>query len=254
MLTFSTKAASSRITLNRPGKRNALNLELCQDCSDASIMRATTGGRRHSDTGHGPAFCAGMDLKDSLEADPSSSAGARAAVYRHPSHSHADDRRGPWRRSGRGHGPGGQRSYRDRAPGTRFRTHRNSRRPWPIMVFRAIEMAIGERRAAGAQPHRARFHRRRSYQYGLVTEIAEDPVKRAAEIATVLRLQPLAVSPDWTISEQIRGQEWEEAGRIGHELRESAAAERRLQGGGRGDSSTVKCGFGRVQHKILWIS
>jgi enoyl-CoA hydratase/carnithine racemase len=56
------------ITLNRPEKRNALNLKLCRDLTEA-FDRADTD---HSVgaivlNANGPVFCGGMDLKEVLE-------------------------------------------------------------------------------------------------------------------------------------------------------------------------------------------
>ncbi len=53
------------ITLNRPDKRNALNLEMCDDLSAAlDAIRANAEARVLLVTGNGPSFCAGADLKE----------------------------------------------------------------------------------------------------------------------------------------------------------------------------------------------
>src|SRR5712692_4043815 len=57
------------ITLNRPGKRNALNLELCRELVTALDQAASdpaVGAVLLS--GNGPVFCAGMDLSEVLSA------------------------------------------------------------------------------------------------------------------------------------------------------------------------------------------
>ncbi len=59
-----------RITLNRPEKRNALNLELCRD-----LLAAFRQAEADEEVGvilldaAGPSFCAGMDLTEILEPD-----------------------------------------------------------------------------------------------------------------------------------------------------------------------------------------
>ena len=58
------------ITLNRPEKRNALNLELCEELADA-FDRADRGGVVGAVVlnANGPAFCSGMDLRESPDID-----------------------------------------------------------------------------------------------------------------------------------------------------------------------------------------
>src|SRR5580693_5420129 len=57
-----------RITLNRPEKRNALNLELC-----TQLVEAFEKADNNHDVGaivlnaNGPAFCGGMDLKETID-------------------------------------------------------------------------------------------------------------------------------------------------------------------------------------------
>ena len=52
------------LTMNRPGARNALNLELVEAMADA-IEEFSTSSRWRCGvlTGASPAFCAGLDLK-----------------------------------------------------------------------------------------------------------------------------------------------------------------------------------------------
>ena len=63
LLEVNTEARVRRVTLNRPGKRNALSAELCRELADA-IEQAD----QDSSVGaillaaNGTAFCAGMDL------------------------------------------------------------------------------------------------------------------------------------------------------------------------------------------------
>jgi enoyl-CoA hydratase len=53
------------LTLNRPDKRNALNLEMCNDLRTAiDAVTANAEVRVLLVTGNGPSFCAGADLKE----------------------------------------------------------------------------------------------------------------------------------------------------------------------------------------------
>ena len=59
-----------RVTLNRPGKRNALNLAFCTDLAGAfDKADADRGVGAIVLSANGPAFCAGMDLKETLDVD-----------------------------------------------------------------------------------------------------------------------------------------------------------------------------------------
>src|SRR4051794_35767572 len=53
------------LALNRPDKRNALNLEMCDDLNAAiDAVRTNAEARVLLVTGNGPSFCAGADLKE----------------------------------------------------------------------------------------------------------------------------------------------------------------------------------------------
>jgi len=56
------RGAVALITLNRPAARNAINVELCTAFCDA--LAAAQDARCIVITGHDPAFCAGLDLKN----------------------------------------------------------------------------------------------------------------------------------------------------------------------------------------------
>src|SRR3954469_9471409 len=53
------------LALNRPDKRNALNLDMCDDLNAAiDAVRTNAEARVLLVTGNGPSFCAGADLKE----------------------------------------------------------------------------------------------------------------------------------------------------------------------------------------------
>lgn len=70
MSTFSTlllefAGGVATLTLNRPEKRNALNLEMCNDLRAAiDVVTANAEARVVLVAGNGPSFCAGADLKE----------------------------------------------------------------------------------------------------------------------------------------------------------------------------------------------
>ena len=59
-----------RLTLNRPEKRNAMNIALCRELVGA-LERADDDPSVGAIllTGNGKTFCAGMDLSEALQAD-----------------------------------------------------------------------------------------------------------------------------------------------------------------------------------------
>jgi enoyl-CoA hydratase/carnithine racemase len=70
-LLISSQGRLRRLTLNRPGKRNALDVALCRSLVDAFRKAASdsTVGAILLDA-NGKDFCSGMDLAEALEADP----------------------------------------------------------------------------------------------------------------------------------------------------------------------------------------
>ena len=70
-LLISSQGRLRRLTLNRPGKRNALDVALCRSLVDAFRQAALdpTVGAILLDA-KGKDFCSGMDLKEALEANP----------------------------------------------------------------------------------------------------------------------------------------------------------------------------------------
>ena len=73
----------SVLTLNRPEKRNALNVELIEKVTDAVIVAAADPNRRAIIlAGEGPAFCAGLDMTEaSVPGGAEKSAEALARMY-----------------------------------------------------------------------------------------------------------------------------------------------------------------------------
>ena len=68
---FEVDGEIARITMNRPGKRNALSLAHMQELT--SCLKAIGEGREASVVilaGNGPAFCAGHDLSEMIGRDP----------------------------------------------------------------------------------------------------------------------------------------------------------------------------------------
>ncbi len=214
-----------RLTLNRPEKRNALNLSLCRELVEAlerADADATVGAVLL--TGSGKAFCAGMDLSEALQADRTElddlherlfTAGYRlrkpiiAGVH------------GPALAGGTGLAANAHIliASEDATFGlTEIRIGL-----WPILIFRAIKAAVGERRATELALTGRIFGGREAFSFGLVHEVSDEPLARAAEIALqISQASAGAISRGLEYVNRTRDKSWDDAGRIGWEIRREA--------------------------------
>lgn len=212
-----------RVTLNRPEKRNALNIQLCKE-----LLRAFEEGDDSVEVGailltaNGPSFCAGMDLGESLEADSMQLAGLHERLFttinriRKPviAAVHGSALAG-------GTGLVANAHIAIAAPDAKFGLTEVRIGLWPVLVFRAVELAMGERRATELSLTGRIFEAEEARGYGLVSEVADDPVARATEIAsTVSAYSPIAIGRGLDYVHRIRVQDWDHAGRIGHRTRD----------------------------------
>jgi enoyl-CoA hydratase/carnithine racemase len=227
LIDVAQEARVRRITLNRPEKRNALNLALCHELADA-FDRADSD---HSVgaillNAQGPAFCAGMDLKETLELDQVQLAEIHERLF-----TTIHRVRTPIIAAVHGAALAGGTGLVANAhivfakPDTRFALTEIRIGLWPVLIFRAVEQAMGERRSVELSLTGREFSAAEALSYGLVTEIAEDPLPRATEVARkIAAFSPLAVSAGLGYVHQIRGLDWEQAGRAGHQTRERLLA------------------------------
>lgn len=210
------------ITLNRPEKRNALSTDFCQELADA-FDRADRGG----DTGaivltaNGPAFCAGMDLKETAEIDQIQLAGLHERLF-----TTIHRVRTPIIAAVHGAALAGGTGLVANAhiaianPDAVFGLTEIHIGFFPVMIFRAVEHAMGERRTVELSLTGRHFTAAEALEYGLVTEIADDPVKRAHDLAVQLAgHSPIATGAGLDYVHRIRGRDWELAGRVGREIR-----------------------------------
>jgi enoyl-CoA hydratase/carnithine racemase len=223
-----------RVTLNRPEKRNALNVELCRD-----LIHAFEEADGSVDVGaillsaNGPAFCAGMDLQESLKADPMQLAGLHERLF-----TTINRIRKPIVAAVQGAAIAGgtgliaNAHIAVAAPGATFGLTEVRIGLWPVLVFRAVELAMGERRATELSLTGRTFGAEEALRYGLVTEIAEDCVARAGAIAaTVSSYSPVALGRGLDYVHRIRVRDWDQAGRIGHQIRDQLLASRDYEEG-----------------------
>jgi len=80
VLTETPATGMALVTLNRPDKRNALNMELMEQLCDAiDRLNAQTTSRVIVFTGAGPVFCAGLDLAEARDTAKSARSGELVA-------------------------------------------------------------------------------------------------------------------------------------------------------------------------------
>lgn len=223
MITQTKDGRVLHIALNRPEKRNALTVAMCRALVNAFDSADTDGSIGAIVlSGNGPSFCAGMDLRESLDADQIQMAGIHERLY-----STIQRIRTPIISAVHGAALAG-------GTGLVANTHIVIARPdarfgltevrvglWPVLIFRAMEMAIGERRAVELSLTAREFTAAEGLEYGLVTEVAAEPLSRALELAhKISTFSPIAIGVGLDYVHQIRGHNWDYAGKVGRVLRE----------------------------------
>jgi len=201
------------IALNRPEKRNALSVQMCielVDAFDEADRNNSVGAIVLS--GNGPSFCAGMDLKESLDTDQVQLAGIHERLY-----SVIHRIRTPIVAAVHGAALAGGTGLVANAhivvahPESRFGLTEVKIGLWPVLIFRAIELSLTGREFTAEQAR----------EYGLVTEVSPDPLTRATEIATgIAAFSRVAVGIGLDYAHKIRGRDWDHAGRIGRPTRD----------------------------------
>ncbi len=223
MITTTQNGRVLHVALNRPEKRNALDVAMCRDLVHAFD---------HADTDHsvgaivlsgnGPSFCAGMDLRESLETDQVQLASIHERLY-----STIQRIRKPIIAGVHGAALAGGTGLVANAhivvahPDARFGLTEVKIGLWPVLIFRAMEHAIGERRTVELSLTAREFTSAEGLEYGLVTEISADPLARATAIAEkISTYSPIAIGVGLDYVHQIRGGDWANAGKIGRVMRD----------------------------------
>lgn len=219
LITVAQQGRVQTITLNRPEKRNALSLDLCRELVDAFDHADHSGvvGAIVLNA-NGPAFCAGMDLKEAITIDQNQLARIHDRLFtlihrlRTPiiAAVHGAALAG-------GTGLAANSHIVIAAPDATFGLTEIRIGFWPMMIYRALEQAMGQRRTLELSLTGRIFNATEARDYGLVTEISDDPLKRAHEIGVHLAsFSPIAIGTGLDYVRQIHGHDWEHAGKVGH--------------------------------------
>jgi len=211
------------LTLNRPAKRNALDSALCRDLVEA-FEAADADPDIHAIllSGAGKSFCAGMDLAEAA-APPDAcdidtlherlfTAGARlstpivAAVH------------GAALAGGTGLVANCHVVFA--APDATFGLTEVRIGLWPFLVFRACAAAMGERRTLELSLTGRILAAAEAREFGLVHEIAGDPLARAVEVARqIAAFSPVAIRKGLETVHRSRGMTIEQAGQVARAAR-----------------------------------
>jgi enoyl-CoA hydratase/carnithine racemase len=238
MLTITQEDRVLHLALNRPEKRNALNLSLCRDLV-SGLDRANTDPAVAVIllSAKGKAFCAGMDLNEALLADRTELDAVHEKLFtigyrlRKPVIAAVH---GPALAGGTGLAANAHIVVA--SDDANFGLTEIRIGLWPILIFRAVKAAIGERRATELALTGRRFDAREALNYGLVHEVHSDPLARARELAyQISQFSTEAVQLGLEYVNRTRDANWEESGRIGSVIRQALL-----------DTPGFKEGVGRV--------
>lgn len=211
------------LALNRPDKRNALSSALCRDLVD-SVHRANRDPQVGAIVlaGTGPAFSAGMDLSELAQLDPTSLSNVHEQLFT------MESRLGkPLIAAVNGPALGGGvglvanchivvASQQAKFGLTEIRLGL-----WPFLVYRAVEIALGERRAVELALTGRIFDVEEAKSLSLVQEISPEPDTRAMELAESLAASsPTAIRSGLSFVQEVRGKDVDSSALIARRVRE----------------------------------
>jgi enoyl-CoA hydratase/carnithine racemase len=212
-----------RVALNRPEKRNALNLELCRQ-----LVRTLESADRDASvgaillSGNGKCFCAGMDLTEVAEADTSAITDVQEQLFTIGS------------RLGKPLIGAVQNAALAGGTGLAANCHVVVAREdavfglteirlglWPFLVFRSVSAAVSERRAVELALTGRTFGAAEAKEMGLVHEVTPRLEERAPELAFALaQASPTALRSGLSFVHEVRGRDWKTGGEIARRIRD----------------------------------
>jgi enoyl-CoA hydratase/carnithine racemase len=213
-----------RLTLDRPEKRNALNEATCRELvglvEEAETDRSIGAVLLDAE---GPAFCSGMDLEESLSPD----AAARTAIHERLFTLGLRARK-PIVAAVQGAALAGGTGLVANchvviaAEDSVFGLPEIRIGMWPMVVWRAVVTALGERRALELSLTGRRFHAAEALDWGLAHFVvpAGELAAKAAEVAqAIAEASPLATELGFTLLHEARGLNQAEAVKLAATLR-----------------------------------
>lgn len=222
------------IALNRPEKRNALNIQLCRELVLAlGTADADPGVGAILLTGKGKCFCAGMDLGEISETNTDEISSVQEQLFTIGS------------RLGKPLVAAVHSAALAGGTGLAANCHIVIAREdavfglteirlglWPFLVFRAVTAAIGERRTVELALTGKIFEAVEAREMGLVHEVAANSEERGREIAkTLAESSPTAIRHGLSFVQQARGRDWKSAGEIARRIRDEVFESKDFQEG-----------------------
>ena len=214
-----------RVTLNRPEKRNALSVALC----DRIVNALEDGG--HDSAIHaillaanGKSFCAGMDLNEAVTGNSAALTSAHERLFTVGSRLSKPivcAVQGAALAGGVGLVANCHIVFA--AEDAHFGLTEIRLGLWPFLVFRALTAAIGERRSLALALTGETFGAAAAMQMGLVYQVvpAAELLHLANAMAVALsKWSPSAVRSGLGFVRETRGQDWWTAGEIARQMRE----------------------------------
>lgn len=225
MIDVSKQGRVLELILNRPEKRNALNHAMCVQLV-AAIESADSDPEIGAIllSGNGTVFCSGMDLKEAGITDLTEIHERLFTVIERIHKPMIAAVHGVV--VGGGLGVAANTHIVIAAPETRFSLPEIRIALWPVMIFPAVALAIGERRTTELSITGRYFSAQEAHSFGLVSEIADQPLERARELADeVSRHSPGVFAKGLEYSRTIRGMSSAEAAAAGKITRDQLMAD-----------------------------
>jgi enoyl-CoA hydratase/carnithine racemase len=212
------------LMLNRPDRRNALNMELCTALGEAfDKAESDPGVGALLLSGNGKAFCAGMDLHEVMTS-------AAGAVNEMHERIFIAGLRMTKPLVAAVHGPalaGGTGLAANchvvlASDDATFGLTEIRIGLWPFVIFRSVVAALGQRRATELALTGRIFGANEARKYGLVHEVvpAADLRERAMAVAAgIADSSPTAIHAGLAFVRDAHGRSWEEAGALARQMR-----------------------------------
>ncbi len=223
-LQISREGRVLHLALNRPEKRNALNVELCQALAEAfDAAEADPGVGAVLLSGNGKSFCAGMDLNEVLARESGPIDAVHEAVF-----SVGIRMTKPVVAAVHGAALAGGTGLAANchvvvaAEDAAFGLTEIRLGLWPFVIFRAVAAAVGERRATELALTGRIFGASEARDLGLVHHLAAPAglLARASEIAAgIADASPTAVRGGLAFVRDAQGKSWQEAGELARQMR-----------------------------------
>jgi enoyl-CoA hydratase/carnithine racemase len=216
-----------RIALNRPDKRNALNAQLCRELVrslEEAFSQPAIGAILL--TGNGKHFCAGMDLGEVSMATAAEISNVQEQLFTIGTRANK-----PIVCAAAGASLGGGMGLVANChivvahPEATFGLTEIRIGLWPFLVFRALTLAIGERRLVELALTGRVVDASEATQMGLVHGVSANPESRAVEIAeAIATFSPTTVRAGMEFANETRALNWASAGRVARRVRDEIFA------------------------------